>query len=205
MDLTSITPTPTQLKALTHPVRLRILARLRLEGPATATTLAQELGLNTGATSYHLRQLAQHGFIEDDSGRGNSRDRWWKASHQSTRVDRGGLDEAGREAVDAFQQAVAVEHTAWLQRAMEERGRLPEAWREASTLSDFGLRLTPRRCEELVAALFELVRGWEESPEDAADAADVALVIHAFPRPGAGTHASTPPTTRPSTDGGDQS
>ena len=66
MDLTSITPTPAGLKALSHPVRLRMLGLLRTEGPATATTLAARLGLNTGATSYHLRQLAQHGFIVDD-------------------------------------------------------------------------------------------------------------------------------------------
>lgn len=208
MDLTSITPTASQLKALTHPVRLRMLARLRQDGPATATALARELELNTGATSYHLRQLAQHGFVVEDTDRGNARDRWWRAAHQSTTIDRTGLDEAGREAVDAFQQAVATEHTAWLQQAMEERNRLPAAWREASTLSDFGLRLTAARAEELLAAVFDLVRSWEESPEDAAEdaaedgaedggAADLTLIIHAFPRPGTLTDAPT--------DGGDRS
>ncbi len=58
---------------------------LRLEGPATATQLAQQLKLNTGATSYHLRQLAEHGFIEEDHERGDARDRWWRAAHESTR------------------------------------------------------------------------------------------------------------------------
>ncbi len=81
MDNRSITPTPQQLRALTHPVRLRMLGILRTEGPATATVLAQRLGLNTGATSYHLRQLAQHGFIDDDAERGNGRERWWRAAH----------------------------------------------------------------------------------------------------------------------------
>ena len=64
-----------------------MLMLLRLEGPATATQLAQKLKLNTGATSYHLRQLAEHGFIEDDTERGDARDRWWKAAHQSTHAD----------------------------------------------------------------------------------------------------------------------
>ncbi len=67
----SITPSPQQLKALTHPTRLRMLGLLRIDGPATATTLAQRLGLNTGATSYHLRQLAQHGFVVDDDSPGH--------------------------------------------------------------------------------------------------------------------------------------
>src|ERR671910_2485991 len=84
MDMSTVKPGPEGLRALSHPVRLRMLGLLRIEGPATATTLATRLGLNTGATSYHLRHLAQHGFIVDDSERGNARDRWWRAVHQST-------------------------------------------------------------------------------------------------------------------------
>ena len=60
----SITPTAAGLRALSHPTRLKMLMLLRLGGPATATQLAQQLKLNTGATSYHLRQLAEHGFID---------------------------------------------------------------------------------------------------------------------------------------------
>ena len=60
VDLTTITPDVAALRALGHPVRLRILGLLRADGPATATALAQRLGLNSGATSYHLRQLAAH-------------------------------------------------------------------------------------------------------------------------------------------------
>src|SRR6476620_8214174 len=81
---TSITPTAAGLRALSHPTRLKMLMLLRLEGPATATSLAGKLQLNTGATSYHLRQLAEHGFIEEDAERGDARDRWWKAAHEST-------------------------------------------------------------------------------------------------------------------------
>ena len=41
----------------------RIIAVLRREGPATATTLAERLGESSGATSYHLRSLARAGFV----------------------------------------------------------------------------------------------------------------------------------------------
>ena len=87
MAASSITPSAAGLRALSHPTRLKMLMLLRLEGPATATQLAQQLKLNTGATSYHLRQLAEHGFIEEDTERGDARDRWWKAAHESTRAD----------------------------------------------------------------------------------------------------------------------
>ena len=166
MELTAITPGPAALKALAHPVRLRLLGLLRTEGPATASGLAVRLGLNSGATSYHLRQLAQHGFVADDPERGTGRERWWKAAHQATRSPARLDDPAEREVFDAYLQAIAVVHTERLQHALEERPLLPPAWQEASTLSDWGLRLTPRRAEQLVATLSELVEGWAEEEDD---------------------------------------
>ncbi|MGP3978158.1 ArsR/SmtB family transcription factor [Streptomyces sp. 8N114] len=70
---------PASLKALAHPLRLKILRRLGTSGPATATTLAAVLDENTGTLSYHLRQLERAGFIEDDPDRSaNGRERWWR-------------------------------------------------------------------------------------------------------------------------------
>ena len=154
VDDSSVTPTPQQLRALTHPVRLRMLGILRTEGSTTATALAQRLGLNTGATSYHLRQLAQHGFIVDDEARGNGRDRWWQAAHASTRTS---LDEypdpADKEALDAYLQTVVVVYTQMLQQAVEERSTLPDDWRNASTFSDWRCRLNPEQAERLISAV----------------------------------------------------
>lgn len=53
------------LRGLAHPLRIRLLGDLRLHGPATASQLAERLGESSGATSYHLRQLAAYGFVED--------------------------------------------------------------------------------------------------------------------------------------------
>ena len=184
MELTSITPSPAGLKALSHPVRLRILGLLRSEGPATATTLAARLDLNTGATSYHLRQLAQHGFVADDEARGNGRDRWWKAAHQATSTAPDPHpDRETRETLDAYLQSVAVIHTEQLQNAIEERSVLPDEWRGASTFSDWNVMLTPRRARALVDALAEVLAGTDEDEGDE-DAAEFVVQISAFPRPG---------------------
>jgi predicted ArsR family transcriptional regulator len=184
MELTSITPTPAGLKALSHPVRLRMLGLLRSEGPATATTLAARLGINTGATSYHLRQLATHGFVVDDDARGNGRDRWWKAAHQATMTARDPHpDRETRETLDAFLQSVAVIHTEQLQAAIEERSVLPDEWRAASTFSDWNVVLTPRRARALVEALGEVVAATDEEADDE-DAAEFVVQLSAFPRPG---------------------
>jgi len=184
MQLSSITPDPTALRALSHPVRLRLLGLLRTDGPATASQLATRLRLNSGATSYHLRQLGQHGFVVDDAERGNGRDRWWRAAHQSTRTgDEVEASPEGRQALDAFGQAVAIVHTEGLQRAVDERPLLPEAWRRASTLSDWGLRVTPERAKELLDALVAVVDGWDED-EGEASAGEYMVVLHTYPRPG---------------------
>lgn len=72
------------LKALAHPLRVDLFDRLAMLGPATASQLAEALSESSGATSYHLRQLARHGFIEEDPERGNAKERYW-------RVPRGGV------------------------------------------------------------------------------------------------------------------
>jgi predicted ArsR family transcriptional regulator len=186
MDLASITPSPAGLKALSHPVRLRILGLLRCEGPATATTLAARLGTNTGATSYHLRHLAQHGFVVDDDSRGNGRDRWWQAAHQATTTAaEPHPDRETRETMDAYLQSVAVIHTEQLQSAIEERSMMSDEWRGASTFSDWNVRLTPRRAQALVAALAQVIAGTDEDDEDDKEGtAEFVVQISAFPRPG---------------------
>lgn len=188
MDLPSITPTPEQLKALTHPVRVRMLGMLRIDGPATATTLASRLGLNTGATSYHLRQLAQRGFVVEDTERGNGRDRWWRAAHQVTTTDTAGpADPASRDTLDAYLQSVVVVMTERLQRSVEELPTLPEPWREATTYSDWVIPLTPARALRLIEHLTTELHSVDE--DDDASAVPFVVQVAAFPYPGKAAEA----------------
>jgi predicted ArsR family transcriptional regulator len=186
MERTSITPTPHQLRALTHPVRLRMLGMLRADGPATSTTLAQRLGLNTGATSYHLRQLAQHGFVVDDPERGTGRERWWKAAHTSTHTDTATSetpdDPDAADTMDAYLQTVVTIYTERMQQAIEERPLLPQPWRDAATFSDWKVRLGPASAGRLIDALVELIGAQDD--EDDPDAQDFYLNLNAFVRPG---------------------
>ena len=184
MDVTSITPSPTALKALTHPLRLRMLGILRIEGPATATTLATRLGLNTGATSYHLRQLEKHGFVVEDTERGNARDRWWKVAHQATMTDTAQpTDPAEKETLEAYLQAVVVTATQTLQRSVEELPLLPPEWSDATTYSDWVTRLTPARAKALVEQIADLLSSTEED-EDDPEAVQYVVQLNGFPYPG---------------------
>ena len=181
----SITPSAAGLRTLSHPTRLRMLMLLRLEGPATATQLAHQLKLNTGATSYHLRQLADHGFIVEEPERGDARDRWWRAAHGSTRAnltDR--PDDEDAEDAEAYLQSVALLYTESLMQAVGERRYLPEAWQRASTTSDWHLHLTAPRAEQLVDAIAALIEQWAEEEPDAEGVASFVVNVNAFPRPG---------------------
>ena len=180
-----VTPGPEGLKALSHPGRLRMLGLLRTEGPATATTLAHRLGLNSGATSYHLRQLEKHGFIVEDTSRGNARDRWWRAAHQYTQTDIAvATTPEEHDTLDAYLQAVTINYSEQLQRALEERRLLPREWQDAADLSDWSLQLTPDRARELVETLHGIIEGWEEADAEEPGAEPFRLNLNAFVRPG---------------------
>src|SRR4051812_34521811 len=79
------------LRALAHPLRNRLLGQLRVNGPATASRLGRAIGESSGSTSYHLRQLAAYGFVEEVEGRGTARERWWRARHPPARRPGSGL------------------------------------------------------------------------------------------------------------------
>ena len=62
---------------------MRLRAELIEQGPATASQLAARTGESSGATSYHLRQLAAYGFVVEDDRRGRGRERYWQAIERS--------------------------------------------------------------------------------------------------------------------------
>lgn len=187
-NVSQVVPDPTALKALAHPVRLRMLGMLRVDGPATATQLAARLGLNSGATSYHLRQLAQYGFIEDKPGP-SRRDRWWRASHELTSVLETDAEGAELDAGVAFTQASLSLQVGQMQQAVEEYAELPARWRKASTASDITVPLTAEQAEALTRRLtdimLEAMRGAPPLGEPMPpDTAPFTIMLRAFPYPG---------------------
>lgn len=180
-------PDARSLRGLAHPVRLRMLGILRTDGPATATTLAARLGLNTGATSYHLRQLAAHGFVVEDASRGNARDRWWRAAHRLTQIDLASVSAEDREAGAAFFRGVVQIYAENMLAAVEEMSLLPSAWQGAGSFSDEMLRLTPAETRQLASELHEVVARYRrDSPSAVAseETVPVSLQYQLFPRPG---------------------
>lgn len=184
----TVSPDPKALRALAHPIRLRLLAHLRQDGPATATGLAERFGLNSGATSYHLRQLFLHGFIEEEPERGTRRDRWWRARHAATATHPADAEGDALDASLAFTEAAVLIQTEMMRRAVAEFRREPPEWRRASTVNDLSITLTAEAAQALVKRLEALlVEVAADAPPAGtprpADARPFTIILHAFPTP----------------------
>ncbi|MEU9310499.1 helix-turn-helix domain-containing protein [Streptomyces sp. NPDC048256] len=174
------------LRGLAHPLRMELLNALRRHGPATASQLADRLGESSGATSYHLRQLAAHGFVEDDPERGKGRERWWKAAHLGLAFDDELLtdsDPAVRGAAGMYLHEVATSQTRDLSTWLGDRGSWPEEWNRVWDMSSATLRLTPEQTRELIGRMHELINGYRDLAVEADDAgtARIRVHTHAFP------------------------
>ncbi|GAB3633658.1 helix-turn-helix domain-containing protein [Microbacterium shaanxiense] len=141
------------LRALSHPLRVRIFDILAQEGPQTASTLAEILGESSGATSYHLRALARHDLIRELAGEHGGRERWWERPvggivYDSRAVQGSPAGEA------ALQVAVAEVHRRRHEELMEFFGgridKEPAEWADASSSMTSGISMTAEQTIDLI-------------------------------------------------------
>lgn len=173
------------LRVLAHPLRINVLTMLRQRGPSTATRVADELGINPGSASYHLRRLALGGLIVEEPGRGTGRERWWRAVHRQSQHDPASGPPEERAAGRPYTHAVALAGADRLRRAADEVPLLPREWLDVSAYADFVLRLTPDQTDRAKAEIFEVIaRLRREAAQPAEGAVPVALQVQVFPVPG---------------------
>ncbi|MDQ1537363.1 MAG: hypothetical protein QOE58_1756 [Actinomycetota bacterium] len=188
---------------LAHPLRSRLLDELRRGGPATATTLAAVLHTNSGATSYHLRKLAEVALVVDSDtastgntgsagstgvtgGKGTGRRRLWSASTEPRPRDVGSQ---GSDPDDADAQAAL----AWLARdylhLFNDRGeqwlntqdRWPAVWRDQVGLSDHLVQVTAGQLADLRAELAEVLERYRRVGAGNPDAKRVSVYLCPLP------------------------
>jgi DNA-binding transcriptional ArsR family regulator len=163
-------PDPAALKALAHPLRLQLIDALAVRGRATASQLAEDLGETSGATSYHLRQLARHGFIEELPGVGTTRERWWQPVVGGWTMPSSLYREPGPTGVTASTVAGTLLETSHRRamRFLRTLTRWPLAWQRVVNRQQAHLRLTPDQLRALgleMEALVDRYRNLETGPE----------------------------------------
>ncbi|MFF2012689.1 ArsR family transcriptional regulator [Streptomyces sp. NPDC058195] len=158
-----------------HEVRTALLGLLGEVGTVTATEAASRLGYSSGLCSFHLRQLARHGHIEE-APHGQGRARPWRLKRHTPAP--GGA--AGEEFGDL---ARGLEDESW-QRWLARRDGAPPQWRHDEAFSAVAY-LTPEEMSRVADAVRRALapyRDREQRPLARPDGArPVALITRLFP------------------------
>jgi DNA-binding transcriptional ArsR family regulator len=152
------------MKALAHPVRLEVLELLQVNGPMTASDAALVLRQTPANVSWHLRKLADHGFVRQAaSGRGRRRP--WKVVAESLSWG----DEAEDAAAASALHDVTIDREVQrLRAAMAQTGHEPPEWRDATEVYASRLWLTPEEAQEVGRQIQELFLTKLEERQDPA-------------------------------------
>lgn len=177
------------LKALAHPLRVRILHVLTTRGPQTSSSLAVELGESTGSTSYHLRQLEAKGFIAEDASLGTARERWWRRAVDLVQLRTKDLaDQPEGRTASAAVLGVWTQHDGELLRAFIATGeeRYDEPTLVAARVSSRAATMPASELHRLTRDVHQLVQervaaAERAQPDEADPAHRIQIQFNAFP------------------------
>jgi len=171
-------------KALANPIRQRILRALDLVTEATSTTLAAQLGMTTGATSYNLRVLAKYGLVEEVPELAHGRERWWRKVRVDIRLGpRGAQDERLRAAVDQLNQSWLAQDVDLFTRFQERRSEMGD-WGDALPYSRGTIKVGLTELAAFFEDYLALLRRYQrDDPDSPADVRTVHVRFIAFPDP----------------------
>ncbi|MFF1755334.1 ArsR/SmtB family transcription factor [Streptomyces sp. NPDC058266] len=159
-----------------HPVRIALLDLLAEVGTVTSTEAAARLGHSSGLCSFHLRQLARYGLIEEAppmDGRARPWQLRWESGHltgqagpvEFTAPTHGLEDESYRHRLAHLEEA-------------------PAAWRHDESFSAV-LHLSPEETAQLAASIRQLMTEFQARHDAAAtrpaDTVAVAAAARLFP------------------------
>src|SRR3954470_16082248 len=152
---------PKILRAVAHPVRNRILTELTASGPMRAADIARELDIPANQASFHLRQLAKYGLVEEDPDAArDKRDRVWRPTSEHglmVRLDELEQQPGGRAASTVFRQNAASWGRAVVDAAYSDQGRGPGTFR---TVNEVAVRLTKDEAQEVAQELDDVLSRW---------------------------------------------
>ncbi|MGW6396285.1 ArsR/SmtB family transcription factor [Streptomyces sp. NPDC055103] len=178
------------LKAISHPLRMRLYRALFVARTATASQLADQVDEAVSLVSYHLRKLADHGLIEEaETQSADGRERWWQPSSYGFSVQEEDLKDAPEllAAGAALSRTLSEQRAAMYGRFLDERLTWPDAWRTASISSEWLPRFTAAELAALGEELEAVLRKHDQRARVAEAAGDtegrenVAVHLHGFP------------------------
>jgi DNA-binding transcriptional ArsR family regulator len=172
---------PRAIRALAHPLRLDLIEALATLGPSTAARCGRHLGVSQASCSFHLRQLAKYGFVEEAPPGPDRRERTWRLTDVEQAWESGPMtDQLDR----VFVQREADRMIAWTGRRDGE----PAEWRDAAFVGGATLPVTAEELLQLRRDLRAVLEPYVTRLTDPAARPDgarfVRLVLAGTPGPG---------------------
>jgi predicted ArsR family transcriptional regulator len=168
---------PKAMRALAHPVRIALLEALTVNGQLTATEAGEIVGESPANTSFHLRQLAKYGYVEEAEG-GTGRRRPWKRKHLGMSFTEVHDDPETAAAARELSRTMSHRYLARAERGLEDNRTQPQEWQKALGWNQMGLYLTAAEVEEMDRAIRDVLfeRFGERRVRDASTPADAERV-----------------------------
>lgn len=156
---------PRVLRAIAHPTRNRILAELGATGTSRAADLAHALDIPANQASFHLRQLAKYGLVEEAPEEARDRrDRVWRLTDDesiSFRTQDVAAHPGGEAAVEVFRRTASARG-----HRLVEAAHAPADGEVVRLINDDAVRLSNDEVLELSSHLVEVVEQWRRRPLD---------------------------------------
>jgi len=175
------------LRALAHPLRIRILDELSAYGPLTATGLAARLDESSGVMSYHLRQLEKHELVREVTGHGTARERWWErrpggiATHDARVFEPGSAERLATQLItNEWERGRRQNYHEFLAEGDRSFGL---DWLRAATSDTVNLRLTPDELRSLATDVAAVLQRYIDrfKADPSPDSRPVQIQLNAFP------------------------
>lgn len=173
------------LSAMANPFRARMMDALKVDGPSTASHLAQRTGQAVGSASHHLKVLAEAGLVEEAPELARDRrERWWRLIDAGTRWSRADFAD-DTAAVTAAHAAEAMHLQRQFERVQQWNAQaqdVPE-WDAAAFATQNWLRLTPEELAQVAREVVDVLMRWgsREVPDDGAEREPVLVFARGFP------------------------
>ncbi|HEY3765608.1 MAG TPA: metalloregulator ArsR/SmtB family transcription factor, partial [Gaiellales bacterium] len=149
------------MRAMAHPTRMDLMELVAREGELTATEAAERLGLTPANCSFHLRQLAKHGFVEEGEPR-TGRSRPWRIGSFRHSWDETGADAETDAAAQTLTSVVLDRDVSRLHAWIAGRHDVDPAWRQAAFLTESLMYLTQEELRTLGEAITEQVLAYSD-------------------------------------------
>jgi DNA-binding transcriptional ArsR family regulator len=169
---------------MTHPVRLALLEALGLNDVLTATEAGELIGESPTTCSFHLRQLAKYGFVEE-AGEAPGRRRPWRLATRQFHFSPAGGDAEMGAATVALENLLVQRWFDRFSKWQMVRGHYSEDWQEAASASESLVHLAPAELTEIQEVMMGLLERFRDRATDAslrpADSRPVEFLSFGFP------------------------